>query len=65
MDSSKHGISKSEFQDDGQMSNSTGKEGNQDIQDNFYKVKNVFDILINEASFLIDEKAYQLCEGKS
>jgi hypothetical protein len=47
------------------MSNSTGKEGNQDIQDNFYKVKNVFDILINEASFLIDEKAYQLSEGKS
>ena len=40
------------------MSNSTGKEGNQDIQYNFYKVKNVFDILINEASFLIDEKAY-------
>ena len=65
MESSKHGISKSEFQDDGQMSNSTGKEGNQDIQDNFYKVKNVFDILINEASFLIDEKAYQLSEGKT
>jgi hypothetical protein len=59
MDSSKHGMSKSEFVDDGQMSNSTGRGGgeNQDIKDNFHKVKNVFEILINEAPFLIDEKA--------
>lgn len=49
MDSSKHGaagMSKSEFVDDGQMSNSTGRGENQDIKDNFYKVKNVFEILI-------------------
>jgi hypothetical protein len=57
MDSSKHGVSKSEFVDDGQMSNSTGRE-NQDIRENFYKVKNVFEILVREASFLIDEKAF-------
>jgi len=38
---------------------------NQDIKENFYKVKNVFDILISEASYLIDDKAYQMAEGKS
>ena len=67
MDSSKHGMSKSEFVDDGQMSNSTGRGGgeNQDIKDNFHKVKNVFEILINEAPFLIDEKAQIMSEGKS
>lgn len=66
MDSSKHGMSKSEFVDDGQMSNSTGRGGeNQDIKENFYRVKNVFDILISEASYLVDDKAYQLCEGKT
>jgi len=60
MDSSKHGMSKSELVDDGQMSNSTahGVGENQDIKDNFFKVKNVFDILIAEASYLIDDKAF-------
>ena len=59
MDSSKHGMSKSEIVDDGQMSNSTKNGGeNQDIKENFYKVKNVFDILISEASYLVDDKAY-------
>ena len=47
------------------MSNSTGHEDNKDIKDNFYKVKNVFDILINEASYLIDDKALQMCENKN
>jgi len=65
MDSSKHGMSKSEFVDDGQMSNSTGRGENSDIKENFHKVKNCFEILINEASFLIDEKAMIMCEGKS
>lgn len=65
MDSSKHGMSKSEFVDDGQMSNSTGKGENVDIKENFFKVKNVFEILIAEASYLIDEKAFQMCEGKN
>jgi len=58
MDSSKHGMSKSELVDDGQMSNSTARNENQDIKENFYKVKNVFEILIAEASYLIDDKAY-------
>jgi len=41
------------------MSNATGREGeNTDIKENFYKVKNVFDILISEASYLVDDKAY-------
>ena len=60
MDSSKHGMSKSEFVDDGQMSNSTAKGANADLKDNFFRVKNVFEILINEAPYLIDEKAYVL-----
>jgi len=47
------------------MSNATGREGeNNDIKENFYKVKNVFDILISEASYLVDDKAYQLCADK-
>jgi len=65
MDSSKHGMSKSELVDDGQMSNSTARNENQDIKDNFYKVKNVFEILIAEATYLIEDKAFQMCEGKS
>lgn len=65
MDSSKHGMSKSEFVDDGQMSNSTAKGENADLKDNFYRVKNVFEILINEAPYLIDEKAIIMSEGKS
>ena len=58
-------MSKSEFVDDGQMSNMTGRGENSDIKENFHKVKNCFEILINEASFLIDEKAMIMCEGKS
>ena len=65
MDSSKHGMSKSELVDDGQMSNSTARNENQDLKDNFFKVKNVFEILIEEAAYLIDDKAVQMCEGKS
>lgn len=64
MDSSKHGMSKSELVDDGNHSQSTGRE-NQDLKDNFFKVKNVFEILIREGSYLIDDKALQQCEGKS
>jgi hypothetical protein len=58
-------MSKSELVDDGQMSNSTARNENQDIKDNFYKVKNVFEILIAEATYLIEDKAFQMCEGKS
>ncbi len=66
MESSKHGMSKSDFLDDGQMSNSTGQnipEGS-DAKEQFYKVKNVFDILIAEASYLIDETVFAPATGK-
>jgi len=47
------------------MSNATGREeGTTDIKENFHKVKNVFDILISEAAYLVDDKAYQLCADK-
>jgi len=58
-------MSKSEFVDDGQMSNSTAKGENADLKDNFYRVKNVFELLIEEAPYLIDEKAILSSEGKS
>ena len=58
-------MSKSEFVDDGQMSNSTSKVENADLKDNFFKVKNVFEILISEAPYLIDERAIIMSEGKS
>ena len=65
MESSKHGASKSEMLDDGQMSASTARGEDQVMRENFYKVKIVFEILIAEASYLIDDKAYIICEGKS
>ena len=73
MDSSKHGMSKSDFVDDGQMShqkshstaNRLGEGNEPDIKDNFYKVRNVFSILIEEAPYLIDDKAFVMQEGKS
>ena len=49
--------------DNDAMSNSTRNDP-ADIKENFYKVKNVFQILIAEATFLIDEKAMAMCEGK-
>lgn len=47
------------------MSQETGHGEAADIKENFYKVKNVFEILIEEAPYLIDDKAFQMCEGKS
>lgn len=35
------------------------------MAENFHKVKCVFDVLIEEASYLIDEKAFKACEGKT
>ena len=63
MDSSKHGQSKSEFMGETQQNNQDNKSemtdggDNADLQENFFKVKNVFDILIEEASYLIDDRA--------
>jgi hypothetical protein len=46
------------------MSNSTGKGEAVDIKENFFKVKNVFQILIAEATYLVDEKSMAMCIGK-
>jgi hypothetical protein len=39
-------------------SHATGQEEPSDIKDNFFKVKNVFQILMDEAPYLIDDKAF-------
>jgi hypothetical protein len=63
MDSSKHGMSKSEFE--GDQSVVTGTQGNANtsaIQNEYKvsitKIKNVFKLLISECPFLIDDKAF-------
>lgn len=62
VDSSKHGISKSEFVDDqsmvtGQQHTNKGEESRISIE----KIKNVFHLLIMEAQFLIDDKTHEQC----
>jgi dynein regulatry complex protein 1 len=54
MDSSKHGMSKSEFVDD--QSVATGQQYDYKVSIN--KIKNVFNLLISECPFLVDDKAY-------
>jgi hypothetical protein len=53
MDSSKHGLSKSEFVDD--QSVATGQN---DYKVSIEKIKQVFKLLLQECPFLIDDKAY-------
>jgi len=53
--------SKSELVDD--QSVVTGNA--HDIRDKYEKIKNVFKILIQECPYLIDDKAYEKCEGRS
>jgi hypothetical protein len=62
MDSSKHGMSKSEIGagDDKSMS-----QDNYEYKVSIQKIKNVFNLLITETPFLIDDKAFQESEGKS
>ena len=36
-----------------------------DLKNNFFRVKNTFEILIREASYLIDDKSVITAEGKS
>lgn len=62
MDSSKHGMSKSEFVDD--QSVATGGN-NYDYKVSIGKIKNVFKVLMEETPFLIDDKALQECQSKS
>ena len=57
----KQAQSKSELVDD--QSIATGNA--HDIRDKYEKIKNVFKILIQECSYLIDDKALEKCEGRS
>ena len=61
MDSSKHGMSKSEFVDD--QSVATGQQYDYKVSIN--KIKSVFKMLIEECPFLVDDKAYQESSNKS
>ena len=58
MDSSKHGMSKSEL--DGEQS-----VGQYDYKVSITKIKNVFKLLMQECPFLVEDKALQEAEGKS
>jgi hypothetical protein len=62
VDSSKHGLSKSEFVDD--QSVATGAQG-YESKVSINKIKSVFKLLIEEMPYLIDDKAQSLLEGKS
>jgi dynein regulatry complex protein 1 len=70
MDSSKHGMSKSEFEGDQsvvtgtQGGNQSGIQAAYDYKVSIAKIKNVFKLLISECPFLIDDKAYAESEGK-
>lgn len=59
MDSQNQGQSKSELVDD--QSVQTGNAI--DIRDKYEKIKNVFKLLIEEADYLIDDKAKEKCIG--
>ena len=60
------GQSKSQMQGDENKSDATGLDISEaDMAENFYKVKHVFDILIEESPYLIDDKAFKSCEGKT
>ena len=37
----------------------------QNVKEKFEKIKNVFKFLIDEAPYLIDNKSFEKCEGKS
>lgn len=72
MDSSKHGMSKSEFEGDqsvvtGTMggNNTSAIQGGYEYKVSIAKIKNVFKLLITECPFLIDDKAVTESEGKS
>jgi hypothetical protein len=42
-----------------------GNQNHGDIKDQYEKIKNVFKLLIDEAEYLIDDKALERCHGKS
>jgi len=48
------------------MSQHTSNEkNNDDTQFKYEKIKNVFKMLIDEAEYLIDDRAFERCEGAS
>jgi hypothetical protein len=53
--------SKHELVDD--QSEATRKEDN--TKERYIRIKNVFRLLIDHAPFLVDDKSYEKCEGKS
>ena len=55
--------SRSDLQDD-DKSVATAREAG-DVKEKYDKIKNVFKLLIDEAPYLIDDKAFDKCEGKS
>lgn len=57
MDSQNQGQSRSEIEED--------QDAGLDIRDEYEKIKNVFKLLIDEAEYLIDDKALEKCHGKS
>lgn len=60
------GQSNNELENDNNQSNVTGGNANHgDIKDKYERIKNVFKLLIDEAEYLIDDKALERCRGKS
>jgi len=61
MDSQNQGMSRSELQED--QSIVTGIQP--DVKDKYERIKNVFKLLIDEADYLVDDKAMEKCIGAS
>ena len=57
MDSSKHGMSKSEFEEQSVVTGAHQQQQMYDYKVSIEKIKNVFRLLIEECPFLIDDKA--------
>ena len=49
---------------EGQSVHSGDMDGNNQIKEKYERIKNVFRMLIEEAPYLIDDKAFEKCEGK-
>ena len=58
----KQGQSRSDLNDEDRSVQTAGAG---DAKEKYDKIKNVFKMLIDEAPFLIDDKAFEKCEGKS
>lgn len=57
------GMSRSNLDDEDRSVVTAGEAA--DVKIKYDKIKNVFKLLIDEAPFLIDDKAFDKCEGKS